>query len=768
MNDYPAWPELFRWLTVLKARVEQLPSISAEQVTTGTLDPSLIPPIPWAKVLKAGSSLGDLEIRSAGALSSGTLLDARMPALSGDASSVAGATVLTLATVNLSPGTYGGGASIPLVTVNAKGLVTLITEQPVVLVAGGYTVGDLLYANSLTTLAELHDVSAGSYLRSGGVATAPLWSTLKLPNAATAGSVVFASATDTYGQDNANFFYEPVAHRLGLGTTIPGSLLHIVGGTTDDAVMRVWSGVANSPTSYALGRTATDSRWAVAGVADQWVTGSVAGDAILGAWTGKLFLRTTTGTPVMTLSGLLVGIGTTVPASVLHLKAGTATANTAPLQFTSGVLETTARAGVFEFLNDDYYLTITTGAARKLIVLNNSGTAAFTAGSVPFATTGGRLTEDNANFFWDGTNHRLGLGTTAPGALLTVIKDLSAGGTDGSGLRMQSSAGTDRNVLYGGPISASDYTFLQSYKEGTGAGAKTFLFNPLGGFVGIGSLVVPTNQLHLASDSGTPSLRLGSKSSPTLYWDIGRENLSTGDFLFLNVSTERMRLTGGGLLGVGVTPTAVVHLKAGTATASTAPLKFNSGTVLTTAEAGAVEFNTDDFFATITTGAARKAFVLDNGSRLTSGKVPVATTNGRLIDGPTLGAAGLKIPAIQADGFFSAQVAAKAIVAQFTLSAADGVVVVASTVNVTASTLHSFSVQVDYTDETNTAQTETLTYTQLNAASVSVITNGTGTGPYNGVALTLRCKASTSVTVKTTGTFTSLVYNVGATLIQVA
>lgn len=45
-------------------------------------------------------------------------------------------------------------------------------------------------------------------------------------------------------------------------------------------------------------------------------------------------------------------------------------------------------------------------------------------------------------------------------------------------------------------------------------------------------------------------------------------------------------------LGIGVgSPTAMLHLKAGTATASTAPLKFNSGTNLTTAEAGAAEFD---------------------------------------------------------------------------------------------------------------------------------------------------------------------------------
>lgn len=88
-----------------------------------------------------------------------------------------------------------------------------------------------------------------------------------------------------------------------------------------------------------------------------------------------------------------------------------------------------------------------------------------------------------------------------------------------------------------------------------------------------------------------------------------------------------------GWLAIGSqSPTAYLHLKAGTATANTAPLKLTSGTLNTTAEAGAVEFTTDDFFATITTGAARKAFVLDDGTRLTSGRIPFATTNGRLTD----------------------------------------------------------------------------------------------------------------------------------------
>lgn len=63
-----------------------------------------------------------------------------------------------------------------------------------------YAVGDLIYASGSTTLSKLADVAAGSYLRSGGVTTAPVWSTLVLPNSATANRVVYATSTNTYGE----------------------------------------------------------------------------------------------------------------------------------------------------------------------------------------------------------------------------------------------------------------------------------------------------------------------------------------------------------------------------------------------------------------------------------------------------------------------------------------------------------------------------------------------------------------------------------------
>jgi hypothetical protein len=45
----------------------------------------------------------------------------------------------------------------------------------------------------------------------------------------------------------------------------------------------------------------------------------------------------------------------------------------------------------------------------------------FTLGSVVFAGVAGVLSQDNATFFWDDTNNRLGLGTTTPTTTLDVV-----------------------------------------------------------------------------------------------------------------------------------------------------------------------------------------------------------------------------------------------------------------------------------------------------------------------------------------------------------
>ena len=91
-------------------------------------------------------------------------------ALSGDGVATGpGAVAFTLSTVNLNPGTYGAGSSIPVVTVNAKGLVTNLTTTPLVTPPQSITfIGDVFgtgFTQSTITLI-LQNVNPNPY---GGV-----------------------------------------------------------------------------------------------------------------------------------------------------------------------------------------------------------------------------------------------------------------------------------------------------------------------------------------------------------------------------------------------------------------------------------------------------------------------------------------------------------------------------------------------------------------------------------------------------------------------
>jgi hypothetical protein len=249
--------------------------------------------------------------------------------------------------------TYGSGSSVPVLTTNASGQVSSVTNTSISINAnqvtsgtlavaqGGtnlssYVVGDLVYASGTGTLAGLADAATGNVLLSGGTNTAPLYGkvglgthisgilavsnggtgattldsngvlygtgttainatavgstgqvlvgntgappswatvssslvssfsagttgltpstattgavtlagTLNVANggtgtatAFTAGSVVFAGASGTYSQDNANLFWDDTNNRLGIGTSSPAQKLDI--GGSGDSIMRL-------------------------------------------------------------------------------------------------------------------------------------------------------------------------------------------------------------------------------------------------------------------------------------------------------------------------------------------------------------------------------------------------------------------------------------------------------------------------------------------------------------------------------------------------
>lgn len=111
-----------------------------------------------------------------------------------------------------------------------------------------------------------------------------------------------------------------------------------------------------------------------------------------------------------------------------------------------------------------------------------------------------------------------------------------------------------------------------------------------------------------------------------LGFEAGRNHTVSNKLIIANSSTTTPIIFGDfstNRLGFGGqnAPTALVHLAAGTAAAGTAPFKSTSGTVLTTPEAGAWEFDGTNFY--LTPVSTRRTVALTSG--MTTGSVLFAT-----------------------------------------------------------------------------------------------------------------------------------------------
>jgi hypothetical protein len=356
----------------------------------------------------------------------------------------------------------------------------------------------------------------------------------------------------------------------------------------------------------------------------------------------------------------------------LVLRTGSNTAGTAPVKFVSGFLLTSPEAGAVEFLNDDLLLTITTGTARKRLALCD---ASLTSGKMPYATTNGRLT-DASTLYWDAANSRLGIGPSAPVAKLdvgtnfrfVVYPDYAGLGDIGASSTLIGSYAGDLAFFAETGSGTTGKKTIFAYFNGTTVKSAMEVANTTGGTtstlelmkgggnvnVGASASVAARNAVTVKNTSANAAAEAGfyatsevgnaffgmtsNASSRTVAGlVISAEAGSTFPMTFWTNGSRRMTITGAdGYLALNrSTATARLHIAAGSASATTAPLKFDSGTLMSTPETGAVEFLTDDLLFTITTGSARKRIALCDAA-LTSGRVTFATTNGRLSDSANL------------------------------------------------------------------------------------------------------------------------------------
>lgn len=245
-----------------------------------------------------------------------------------------------------------------------------------------FAVGDILYASTTGVLSRLASVDVGSYLRSGGTNTAPLWSTLKLPNSATAKRVVYATSSNTYGE-SANMTFDGNQLLIGGSAAVVSTdvanffrnqnastsiwCLNNTNNTAAQAGYFVSADNASTSGSVRMLSSSFTPSGPLIGGSFAIVTNSSVGMQLgTVSNTGILLWTNNTNIGRFTSTGRL-GIGVD-PTALIHLKAGTSSANTAPLKFTSGTNLTTAEAGAMEYNGADLFFT-KSGTTRGNVIV---------------------------------------------------------------------------------------------------------------------------------------------------------------------------------------------------------------------------------------------------------------------------------------------------------------------------------------------------------------------------------------------------------------
>ncbi len=109
----------------------------------------------------------------------------------------------------------------------------------------------------------------------------------------------------------------------------------------------------------------------------------------------------------------------------------------------------------------------------------------------------------------------------------------------------------------------------------------------------------------------------------------------------------------------------------------------------------------------------------------------------------------------------TAQTAAATIINAFATASSDTSYEVSANVKITTSTAFSFALYLSYTNESSGAESVAMYFNAVATLS-STIANGNGAIQYQGIPFRIRCKANTTITVATVGTFTTVTYNAEA------
>ncbi len=365
----------------------------------------------------------------------------------------------------------------------------------------------------------------GLSLLNGGVST-PSLSVTGLNQ----GSVVFAGANGQLSQNNPNFYWDSTNNRLGIGTSSVSARLNISGSE---------STADGQGASLKLSNTAT-------GGSDWYIRSGATGNSTPAG--GLSFGDNTAYRMVINSSGN-VGIATLTPGYKLEVAGSGYFSGSLGIGISLNVTGNTGIGGsltvtslstfgshLLPSVDASYDLGSSSNRFRNLYISGSIAADSFadsglTTGGVLFAGSGGTITTSGANFFFDSTNNRLGVGTSAPARAVEIQRSESTGspllrltnsytaGTAATGIEFFGPAATIGGPFFEGKIYAaidgdSLATSRITFQNATTAIATIDTMSLKNGNVGIGT-TTPVYKLEVIGN-GNFSGNLGIGGTATI------------------------------------------------------------------------------------------------------------------------------------------------------------------------------------------------------------------------------------------------------------
>lgn len=464
-------------------------------------------------------------------------------------------------------------------------------------------------------------------------------------------------------------------------------------------------------------------------------------------------------------------------SSVLHnldLVADRTMTFTAPTSYafssltSNGLIKTTGGTGTLAIATGgtDYEnpLTFSTGLTRTTNTITNNLSVGVSGGQTAIggtanadtltlkATTGIGTAANAAIILTGGTNG----GTTL--ATFSHNNKLGIGAAPGAGSQLIQLFANTANGLRSNSYSVAPSTtnsFIFARGRGTIATPATtvsgdVIFNITGqGYDTAGTPILANTGVIQMVAEGT----IGSGNVP------GRIMFNTTPTGGGTNSIERMFINNGGQVVSGMTQAQVAIALSNE--------KFIHNAVTETDNVLAVLGIQDSDLPTVYSGDLQRWGVYDlftsSGGTVGEYNYAIMGPLGKFTKYDNIATQGKGVPTIYKVGRSIAQTAANTSVVTYTTSATDGTFIVSANANITSFIAGTFNVTVDYTDETGTGRTLTLNFSSITGTIGIALA---AVGPFEGVPAHIRCKASTAITFKTAGTFTSLTYNVEGVIQQ--